>query len=136
MAQMIECAKGEVLFRENQHSPYIYFVLSGEVGLRVEESVGGSTEVYVAGEGDLLGWSPVLGRRAMTATARARTNCRLAVLPASQLMDYCKTDPTFAAAFLKEVALVLSQRLTSTRRQLARVIHHGSPLAGAAEGSD
>ena len=80
MARLAECLQGTIVFREGQDSPSIYFLLSGKVGLEVAEPDGESVEVYSASPGELLGWSPVLGQRAMTATARAVTRRRLAVL--------------------------------------------------------
>src|SRR5262245_20129578 len=63
MAQLKECMAGTHLFSEGKQSSYIYFVLCGTVSLEVEEPDGESVEVTTAGPGDLVGWSPVLGRR-------------------------------------------------------------------------
>src|SRR4051794_8268917 len=120
MAKLKECPQGTILFEEGRDSPFIYFVLSGTVGLSVEEPCGAAYEVYEAGAGEVLGWSPVLGRHAMTATARAKSLCRLAVLDAGQLLQLCHRDAEFGAAFLREIAVVLSSRLSGTRRRLAR----------------
>ena len=81
-------------------------------------------------EGDLVGWTPVLGQRTMTATARALTRCRLAVLDVKQVLTVCEHDPQFGMAFMRQVALVLASRLYSTRRCLAiaRTLSYRSPL--------
>src|SRR5262249_48018896 len=112
MARLKECPQDTVLFEEGRDSPFIYFVLSGMVGLTVDEPRGTPFEVDVVGRGEVLGWSPVLGRHAMTATARTRSRCRLAVFDVNQLMQVCRRDPVFAAAFLREIAVVLSGRLS------------------------
>jgi CRP-like cAMP-binding protein len=136
MARLQECAPGTVLFEEGRDCPSLYLVLSGEVGLSVEEPRGEHFEVYTAGRGEIVGWSPILGRHTMTATARAKTHCRLAVLEATQVLALCQQDPRFGVAFLREIAAVLSSRLSSTRRKLAHTLRHSSPLVGMAEGSD
>jgi CRP-like cAMP-binding protein len=136
MAHLKECAEETVLFHQGQDTPFIYFVLSGHVGLRVEEPGGHSIEVSTEGPGELLGWSPVLGRHAMTATAHTKTRCRLAVLDVRQMLDWCEREPRFGIAFLRRIALVLSDRLWSTRLSLARALHHRPTLAAPAEGSD
>jgi CRP-like cAMP-binding protein len=127
-ARLQDCPEGTVLFHEGADSPSLYFVLRGKVALEVTEPGKGPVPVYTAGPGDLLGWSPVLGRRAMTATGRAATDCRLAALDAGEIAALCEDNPAFAAAFLRQTALVLSDRLRATRRLLARALQH-RPLA-------
>lgn len=121
LARLKEYPEGTVLFSEGQDSPLVYFVLHGQVALEVQAGDRGTVEVYSAGPGELIGWSPVLGRYKMTATARAVTLTRLAVLDAGQIRTLWESDPRFEAAFLRQIALALSDRLTSTRHYLAYV---------------
>src|SRR5262249_45334581 len=114
MARLQECEEGAVVFRQGQGSAFLYFVLGGKVGLQVAETGGTAVEVSTVGPGEMLGWSPVLGRHAMTATAHAVTRCRLAVLDVRQVLDLCERDPRFAVAFLWQTALALSERLWDT----------------------
>jgi CRP-like cAMP-binding protein len=136
MARLQECLQGTVLFREGQDWPSLCFVLNGTVDLEVEEPAGESVEIDTVGPGDLLGWSAVLGHRAMTATARAATRCRLAVLDVRQVLALCERDPKFGLAFLRQIALVLSKRLDSTRRHLAiaRTVGQRLPSGTVREG--
>jgi len=136
LAKPKELARGEVLFSEGQDSSDVYLVLSGEIALGVKESDGKTVSVYAAQPGELLGWSPMLGRHSMTATARAATGCRLAVLDVRQVMDACETYPRFGLAFLREIALVLSDRLWATRRRLASAVGSRVAVGSVAEGSD
>jgi CRP-like cAMP-binding protein len=136
MARLQECKRDAVVFRQGRDSPFIHFVLSGKVGLEVEEPDGKSVGVSTLGPTELLGWSPVLGRRAMTATARAVIDCRLAVLDAGQILDLCERDPHFGVAFLRQIAVVLADRLWDTRKNLARALAHRPLFTGPIEGSD
>jgi CRP-like cAMP-binding protein len=136
MARLQECKPETVVFDQGQGSPFIYLVLSGKVGLEVEEPDGKSVPVSTIGPGELVGWSPVLGRHAMTATARAVTACRLAVLDVREILDLCERDPHFGVAFLRQIALVLSERLWDTRRNLARALCHRPLLAASMESSE
>jgi len=135
-AQLRECSEGEVLFSEGQDSLFLYFVLNGQIGLEVRMPEGNQIQVTTAKEGELLGWSPMLGRRAMTATGRVKTPCRLAVLEVSTIQSLCEQDSRFAAAFHRQIALVLSDRLYATRRYLGRILCHMPPLAIIPEGSE
>ena len=136
MARLKECKKETVVFRQGEGSPFIYFVLSGKIGLEVEEPDGKSARVSTIGPAELAGWSPVLGRQAMTATARALTDCRLAVLDVGQILDLCDREPYFGVAFLRQIASVVSERLWDTRRNLARALSHRPLFAGPIESSD
>jgi CRP-like cAMP-binding protein len=136
LAQLKECSAGTVLFSEGEDSSNIYFLLSGEITLSVRGRAGESADVYVIHTGELLGWSPVLGRHAMTGTARAATRTRLAVLDVRQIMELSETYPRFGLVFLREIARTLSDRLWATRHRLASVLRDRTPLIAEVEGSD
>jgi CRP-like cAMP-binding protein len=136
LARPQEHEEGAVLFRKGEDSPFIYFVLSGKVSLTVGRPGGVTGEAHVVGPGELLGWSPVLGRRAMTATARAQTPCRLAAFAVAQLHALLATDARFEAAFLRQIALALSDRLAETRLRLVRALGSRPLSAANVEGSD
>src|SRR5262249_46347240 len=87
MARLEEWSKGKVVFREGEASPLIWFILRGEVRLDIEYVDGEQVVIYTAGPGEMVGWSPVLGRSAMTATARVASRCRLAVLEVSRVLE-------------------------------------------------
>jgi CRP-like cAMP-binding protein len=129
---------GAILFREADNSTCIFVLLSGEVNLEVKMRDRGLTVIYAAGPGELLGWSPVLGRHAMTATAKVTTPCRLAVLEAAQVNELIQEDLQFGVAFLRQLALIVSDRLSATRHCLASVRDHfESPhFSALREGSD
>jgi CRP-like cAMP-binding protein len=133
LARLKEYVPGAVIFRQGQDAPFVSFVLAGEVGLEVPVSGDEVAEVHRLGAGEILGWSPMLGMRAMTATARAATPVRLAVLDVAQVVGLCERDPHFGTAFHRQVALVLSARLDDTRGRLA---HHLSRRPIRGEGSD
>ncbi|HEX5271514.1 MAG TPA: cyclic nucleotide-binding domain-containing protein, partial [Gemmataceae bacterium] len=80
LATSKEYAPGAVIFQQGQDFPYLCLVMEGKVSLDVAVSGHEVAEVHRGGPGELLGWSPVLGRRAMTATAKAATPLRLAVI--------------------------------------------------------
>jgi CRP-like cAMP-binding protein len=138
LAQPRECPEGALLFREGDASEFVFVLLSGEVVLEVRAGDEGRAGVYAAAPGELLGWSPVLGRHAMTATARAATPCRLAALGVAGVEDLVRQDPHFGVAFLRQVGLIVSDRLSATRRCLAEasVLGRLPQLPIPREGSD
>jgi CRP-like cAMP-binding protein len=136
LARPQEYEQGAVLFRKGEDSPFIYVVLSGSVSLGVGRPGGDAGEAHVVGPGELVGWSPVLGRRAMTATARAATACRVAAVGVGQLRGLMEADPHFEAAFLRQIALTVSDRLAETRHRLVRALGSRALSAANVEGSD
>jgi CRP-like cAMP-binding protein len=119
LARLKEVEAEGLIFGEGEHSPYIYLVLEGEVGLEIRVPRFGGLEVLTLGPGELLGWSPVLGGSPMTATARATTRCRLAAFNAEQVLALAEHDPRFGMEFFRGTSAALAERLYATRQQIA-----------------
>jgi CRP-like cAMP-binding protein len=118
MGNLVEYEPGEVIFFEKRPEKFIYLVLKGEIALDIKVPDAENIEVLRVSAGELLGWSPLLGRRAMTATARAATVCRLAALEAAKVEERAEADPRFGMAFFRCLAASLADRLHATRLQL------------------
>jgi CRP-like cAMP-binding protein len=118
LARLQERAPNTVLFEEGCPSSHIYFVLEGTVLLEMKVAGGPPVQIQTVGPGELLGWSPLLGIGPMTATARTATGCRLAALEVLALLQFCDSDPRFGLALLRQVAVVLAERLHATRTRL------------------
>ena len=121
MAEAKEYPAGAEIFRQGEDSPYLYFVLDGEVALDVRVSGREAVEVHRAAPGEFFGWSPTLGRHAMTATGRATAPTRMALFEIGRVLELCERDPLFGMAFFRQVARVLASRLDETRQRLS---HH------------
>jgi CRP-like cAMP-binding protein len=121
MAEPREYPVGAEIFCQGEDSPYLYFVLDGEVALDVQVSDKEAVEVHRAAPGEFFGWSPVLGRHAMTATGRATAPTRMALFDLARVLDLCERDPVFGMAFFRQVARLLASRLDETRQRLS---HH------------
>lgn len=109
---------GERLFVEGQAAPEIYLILEGEVSLETSMPEMEPMRFQTVGVGDLLGWSPLLGLKYMTSTARAVAPCRVLVLDVVRLNAMSEEDPKFALEVVRRTALTLARRLNSTRRHL------------------
>jgi hydrogenase maturation protease len=118
-AATVEChPEGTVLFREGDTLRTVWVVVSGEVGIEVRGADRRPRRLQTVGAGELLGWSPVLARGYMTATARALTGVRLLALNADAVLGLCEADPRFGYQFMKRVAAAVASRLNATRLQL------------------
>jgi CRP-like cAMP-binding protein len=118
LARLKEYQADDVIFAEGEHCPEVYLVLDGEVGLEIRVPGCGMIEVHRIGPGGLLGWSPVLGGGAMTATAISATRCRVAALAADAVVALADHDPRFGLEFFRRLSAALAERLRATRLQI------------------
>jgi CRP/FNR family cyclic AMP-dependent transcriptional regulator len=125
---------GSCIFQEGDHERHVYVVAEGEVILEMKVPNIGAVQVHQVGRGDLLGWSPILGRGWMTATARTLTPCRLIALDAEQVRALAESDSRFGMEFFRSMARALADRLRATRLQLPDPRQH--PMIGVSEGAD
>ena len=134
IAQVQEFPPDAVIFYEGEAARHVYLVLEGDVALEMNVPDRGVFRVHEVGAGELLGWSPVLGSGAMTATARALTRCRLAALDAARIQALSEQAPRFGTEFFRRTAAALAERLRATRLHLPGARHH--QMVAAREGSD
>jgi CRP-like cAMP-binding protein len=128
VASVKDYAPGAFVFREGQKNSRLYLMVKGSVSLEFCTPGMGCKRLQTIGQGELLGWSPVLGLSDMTATARVLEPSTLVVLDAKQLVTLCEHNPRFGYEFMRRTALALSQRLSATRLQLLDVFHHELPV--------
>lgn len=95
-------ASGDVIFREGEQAHHMYVVLDGEIGLHVEGHPVGSSRT-----GDLLGEMAIVGGHKRTATAIAKTPCRLAPVTERRFVLLVQETPYFALHVMK----VLTERV-------------------------
>jgi CRP/FNR family cyclic AMP-dependent transcriptional regulator len=122
---------GAVLFREGDRLRHFSIVVSGNVAIEIIGPDRRPRRIHTVGNGELLGWSPVLGSGAMTATARAITDVQLVSLDAAAVLGVCDEDPRFGYSFMKRIATAIAARLNSTRLQLLDVYGSEIPTVGS-----
>jgi CRP-like cAMP-binding protein len=134
LAEPRECLPGACIFQEGERERHVYLLVQGEVILEIKVPNLGVVKVHQVGPGDLLGWSPVLGRSAMTATARALTACRFIALDAEHIRALAERDTRFGLEFFRTMTTALADRLRATRLQLPDPRMHQT--LGMSEGAD
>ena len=94
-----ECGLGEVIFSMWDMGFEMYVVLDGEVDLEVE-----STVLETLGPGQPFGEMALIDQSPRTATAIARTPCKLAVIPEKRFLFMVQQNPEFALLIMKAMA--------------------------------
>ena len=103
------CGLGELIFSIWDMGFEMYVVLDGEVELKVD-----STVLETLGPGQPFGEMALIDQSPRTATAIARTPCKLAVIPEKRFLFMVQQTPEFALLIMK----VMADRL---RRMNARL---------------
>src|SRR5258708_11293062 len=99
------CEAGEAIFREYDMGSEMYVVLEGEVEISIGPSV-----VETLGPGEPFGEMALIDQAPRTATAIAKTPCKLAVIPEKRFLFMVQTTPFFALQIMK----VMADRLRKT----------------------
>src|SRR3970282_623141 len=103
-------AQGEIFFTENQNSDRMYLLEEGEVSL-----TRGSKPIDVVKAGEIFGEMAAISRLPRSATATARTACRVVSLDAKQFQRAIQKMPEFALMLMN----ILIHRLRLTLTMLA-----------------
>lgn len=110
--------EGAVIFRNHEPAVHCYVITDGRVSLEVCSSPVGCAQILTVGNGELLGWSPLLGMPFLTATAKTSTPTKAIEFNGHEVVNLCEQQPELGYQFMRCTALALSRRLTATRLQL------------------
>lgn len=110
----IGAKRGEVLIREDQAVPSLFYLASGSADIRRGTEVVGSVS-----DGALIGEATVLDGDSATGTVQLATNIRLWFVPAQALRGYLAANPDIAASLHEGFARALRGKLASANTRLA-----------------
>lgn len=96
---VLEYHAGDLIFAEQDPADALYFILSGEVELRLH---GESLNVESAGA--MIGETAMIGSQSRSGTATARNDVRLARLDVVQLRELMRKDANFALHVMSGLA--------------------------------
>ena len=94
-----EFEAGETIFQTYDMGAEMYVVLEGEVELTID----GKT-LETLGPGEPFGEMALIDQSPRTATAIAKTACKLAVVPEKRFLFMVQTTPQFALQIMKVMA--------------------------------
>lgn len=106
------------IFREHDKPKDVYMIISGQVSLVICEPKVGCRQLMQVGDGQLVGWSPMVGRARLSDTARTLTVTKALAIDGEEALTLCAEDPQFGFEFMHRVAMALAERLSATRLKL------------------
>jgi len=121
-------APGDVLFQEGSPHDDVHVLISGRVRLEMLVPQRGRLPIMTLGPGDLLGWSPLFGEQPMTATAIAMGPVQTLAFDGRDLRKACESDHEMGYCVMRQLSLVLAQRLLATRLHLLDLFREQAPV--------
>jgi CRP-like cAMP-binding protein len=115
-----EFARQTTVFEEYDRAKDVYFIVDGQISLAICDSKG-CRQIALVGMGELMGWSPLIGRTRLFDTARTLSPVKMLVVDAADLLEFCRTHAEFGFEFMRRAACVLAERLSATRIQLLEI---------------
>ena len=121
ISKIVEFPARQDIFREHEPAKDIYFIISGRVSLVICAPPLGCRQLMEVSEGELIGWSPLVGRSRLSDTARTLTPTKAIAMDGQRILSLCAEDPKFGFEFMHRAAQTLASRLTATRIQLLKM---------------
>jgi CRP/FNR family transcriptional regulator, cyclic AMP receptor protein len=109
------------IFKEHETAKDVYVIISGRVSLVICAPPVGCRQLMEVGEGEMIGWSPLVGRSLLSDTARTLAPTKAIAMDARRLLDLCREDPRFGFEFMHRTAQALAARLHASRTQLMKM---------------
>ena len=97
--EVISVAAGKHIFRIGEAAKVMYLIIEGEVDLML-----GDTVVETAGEGVFIGEMALIDDEPRSASARARSDCRVFPIDEARFQSLIKETPFFALQVMKTLA--------------------------------
>jgi len=113
----------EVVFTESSRGEEIYILKKGKV--RIDFRVGGekdSATVHRLTQGHVFGELALVDNRRRSATATCESDCEVIAISREGLYDLFETDSHIGYMLMKNLAMVLANRLRKTNLQLVATI--------------
>lgn len=110
----ISAKRGEVLIRENEAAPCLFYLADGTAEIQCDNA-----DVGKLGPGELIGEATVLDGAQATGTVVLASNARLWFIPAAGLRAWLATHPDVAGALHEGFAKALRGKLASANARIA-----------------
>ncbi len=117
---VLQCAAGDRIVSEGEPRQDLFVVMEGFAEVSRQHQ-GQRLGLAVLKPGDVFGEMGFLGRRQRSADVVAATDMRVLVLTQAFLNKALRTQPDAMALVLRNLALVLSERLSSTTERLLQL---------------
>ncbi len=107
-----------VIIKQGDAAAYLFLIQSGNVTLRYKPYDGPKITLTRLHEGDIFGWSAVVGHEVYTSDAVSTTPVRALRLHGGDLRQLCVDHPAEGSRILEKLAKAVSPRWVHARKQI------------------
>ena len=124
-----EYAAGEVIFRQDEPGLGMYIIETGRVSILTDQSHDNMTEL---GDGEFFGELPLLDGGSRSATAVAKTPCRIFGFFQPDLFSLIERNPHLGVKIVLSLAAIIGMRLRAVNERVQTLLAQGVPPAVSA----
>lgn len=129
-ARAVRFARDEIVFRSGDACTDFYLIVTGRMALEMPVD-GKLLRIQTLSDGEEFGFSALIMGRPMTFQARALQPVEALAFDRSRLIEACRDDPEFGYGLMRQMLLIVSERLDATRLQLMDTYSPVAARAGA-----
>jgi CRP/FNR family transcriptional regulator, polysaccharide utilization system transcription regulator len=115
--------KGDVIFREGAVPSGIFLIRSGKIKKYKVDNLAREQIIYVANQGELIGYHAVLSEERYPDSAAAIEDCLISFIPKEDFIDILHLSPVFTRRLLK----ALSHEFTVLANSISVIAHRTAP---------
>lgn len=123
-------AVNDRIFEQDQYAEYLYIVLKGEVQIVFKPYDGEILTVSRLKDGQVFGWSSVLGRSIYTSAAICTTPSECIRIRGRDILSLCETHPDTGIIIMERLAAVIADRLSQTNEQIFKLLTKNLDASG------
>ena len=129
-ARAVTFAPEQIIFHTGDECDDFFLIISGRVAL--EMAAGKRVlRIQTLSDGDEFGFSALIIGRSMSFQARALQPVEAIAIDGNALLDACRDDAEFGFRLMRQLLMIVSERLDATRLQLMDTYSPVAARAGA-----
>ncbi|MFN8381938.1 MAG: cyclic nucleotide-binding domain-containing protein [Anaerolineales bacterium] len=116
------CAAGKIIFEQGDPAKYLYLLINGDVAIRYKPYDGPPLTLTRLHEGDVFGWSAVIGSTKYTSSIVSETAIEAIRIRGSHLWDLVGKHPETGRAIINRLARIVSPRWENAHKQIQALL--------------
>lgn len=113
---------GTVILEQGGAARYLYIIQHGSVVIRYKPYDGPAITLTHLGEGDVFGWSAVIGNRTYASTILSETELEAIRIRGGSLRQLCLAHSEMGKIILDRLAQAVSSRWRNARHQVREML--------------
>lgn len=117
------CPPNTVIFKQGEPPEYLYLILKGSASIVYKPYDAPHIKVTRLKEGDIFGWSAVIGGKKYTSSVVSETDLESIRIHRRSLLGLLATDSETGKIIIDRLALNVSPRWKNAHQQIQQYLH-------------